>query len=144
MHSETFNLMPPKRLTQLQIFALTLTNSQLYPDHILMHLRSRLACTQKHSMLWLQIVPHNSKFSLLHLWTLSRTQTLLNRMLTKPLTQLQILSFTVTDSQSYKNHTLVHLRTLNRMPPKTLPQLQILTITRSKLLKVPSPNTRAL
>ena len=137
MHSKTFNVMPPKRLTQLQILASTITNSQSYPNHTLLHLRSRLSCTQKHSMLCLQNVLHNSKFSLLHL-------VILNCVPTKPLIQLQILSFIVTGSQSYPIHTLVHLRTLNRMPPKTVTQLQILTITRSKFLKVPSPDTRAL
>ena len=51
VHSKTFELTPPKRLTQLQNLALPLTNPQSYPNHTLVHLRSSLSYTRKHSIL---------------------------------------------------------------------------------------------
>ena len=77
VHAKTFELMPPKRLTQLQNLALPLTNSQSYPNHTLVHLRSRLSYTRKHSILCFQNVSHNSKFSLLHSLIPNRTKTIL-------------------------------------------------------------------
>ena len=95
--------------TVLQVLTSTLPGLSIVPKSYSLHLRSRLM--------------HSKTFKL---------------MPPKRLTQLQILALTLTNSQSYPNHTLVHLRsrlscihseTFNLIPQKRLTQLQILALT---------------